>query len=270
MNPFFNKELSSKAYLLYTFWVTSLAIELEYKVNFFIEIISVLGNTVGTIFTLSLFYSNGNKLGGWEWYSSLVVLGMYMILEGFTISILQPNLSRIVKHIQQGTLDFVLLKPISTQFYLSLRIYSVWGLPSTLIGLLLIFIGFIYSNTTLTASLVSIFFLISFSSILILYSIWFIIATSSIWFVKVWNANEVLRSTLVAGRYPITSYKGIVRFIFTFIIPIAFLTSYPSQALTSGISISSIVYSLILALIFFIISILFWKYALRFYTSASS
>ena len=44
--------------------------------------------------------------------------------------------------------------------------------------------------------------ILKLSSIIILYSLWFLISTTSIWFVRVWNANEVLRSILVTGRYP--------------------------------------------------------------------
>ena len=38
----------------------------------------------------------------------------------------QPNLTEIVKHIREGTLDFVLLKPIDSQFNISLKIKPIW------------------------------------------------------------------------------------------------------------------------------------------------
>ena len=37
---------------------------------------------------------------------------------------LRPNLGAIVTHVREGTLDFVLLKPIDSQFWLSLRTLS--------------------------------------------------------------------------------------------------------------------------------------------------
>ena len=84
------------------------------------------------------------------------------------------------------------------------------------------------------------------SSFLILYSLWFIIATTSIWFVRVWNANEVLRSTLVAGRFPICSYPIQIRKFLTFVLPIAFLTTVPAQAMLDVISIKLIITSILL------------------------
>jgi ABC-2 type transport system permease protein len=114
---------------LRSFWSTSLAAELEYPLNAAIELVSVLGNLAGSLFVLQLLFAGGTSLGGWSWNGALVVLGFYTLLDGITTCVLQPNLSRIVNHVQTGTLDYVLLKPIDSQFWLSTRTVSPWGLP---------------------------------------------------------------------------------------------------------------------------------------------
>ena len=237
--------------VLIQFFKTSLATELEYKLNAYVEVLSVIGNLFGSIFLLSIFFSSGNTLGGWTFNSSLVVLGMYTLLEALTTSLLQPNLSRIVRDVQNGTLDFVLLKPFDSQLWLSLRVFSPWGIPSFIAGFMLLSIGIIGSGVTITPFGLLIAILMIISSFFILYSIWFILATTTIWFVKVWNSTEVLRSVLVAGRYPITAYPYHLRTIFTFIIPIAFLTSVPAEALLGISSTTMVLYSLFIATIFF-------------------
>ncbi len=252
------------------FWMTSIQSELEYRFNIFVELISVLGNLLGSLFILSLFYSPETDLGGWSWNSAIIVLGMYNFLEGITTTFLQPNLSRIVKHIQNGTLDFVLLKPIDSQLWLSFRIFSPWGIPSIFSGVVLILIGLIYSNTLINFKFIFYSTIMISSSVTILYSMWFLIATTSIWFVRVWNANEVLRSTLVAGRYPITAYPESLRKVFTFIIPIAFLTTIPAQAMLNMITFRMLSLSALVASLTFFFARRFWIFSLRFYTSASS
>ena len=104
----------------------------------------------------------------------------------------------------------------------------------------------------------------------ILYSVWFLIAASSIWFVKTWNATEVLRALLAAGRYPISAYPVILRFIFTLVLPVAFLTTFPAEAILGELKFNILFFGLILSSLFFIFSRLFWKFALQHYTSASS
>jgi ABC-2 type transport system permease protein len=107
-------------------------------------------------------------------------------------------------------------------------------------------------------------------SALILYSLWFVLAATSIWFVKVWNATEVLRSALVAGRYPISAYPAALRTFFTVVLPVAFLTTVPAEAILGTGSARWLLASLLVAAAALAFSRWFWGFALRFYTSASS
>ena len=107
-------------------------------------------------------------------------------------------------------------------------------------------------------------------SICILYSLWFFISTTTIWFVKTWNATEVLRSFLYVGRFPLNSFSFSLRIFFSVFIPIAFITSIPSEVFL-GLSQSwKIMLEIIVALVFLVTSRKFWLFALKFYSSASS
>ncbi|NES72237.1 MAG: ABC transporter permease, partial [Okeania sp. SIO2D1] len=103
-----------------------------------------------------------------------------------------------------------------------------------------------------------------------LYSLWFILGSTSIWFVKIYNVTEVLKGLLEAGRYPMGAYPNAYRFFFTFLVPVAFLTTIPTQAILGRIGGTWIIVSFILASGLLFASIGFWRLALRYYTSASS
>jgi ABC-2 type transport system permease protein len=254
--------------VLKLFVATALAAELEYRVNFVIATFTSLGSLAGSLFSLFLFYQTGYTFEGWSWEEALVVLGVFTMLQGFSTTFLAPNLNQIVKHVQQGTLDFVLLKPISSQFWLSTRTVSPWGLPDLIFGLILIsYAGnrlgiegpaYLWSAIPLTFGLLS------------LYSLWFMLGATSIWFVKIYNVTEVLRGLLEAGRFPMAAYPVAYRFFFTFVVPVAFLTTIPAEALLNRVQLSWVVGSGILALILLLVSRSFWRFALKFYTSASS
>ena len=259
------------------FWSTALAAELEYQANALVELVAVLGNLAGSLFVLSLLYGHGRDLGGWSWDAALVVLGLYTLLDGFTSCLLQPNLSKIVGHVQNGTLDFVLLKPIDSQLWLSARQISPWGLPGVLAGLGLIVWGLTQAGPTAAWSdpgaglrNLGLGLTLLFCAAAILYSLWFLLAGLSIWFVKVWNATEVLRTTLVAGRYPVSAYPPVLRLLFTFVLPVAFLTTVPAEALLGRASGLWVAGSLLAAGLSLALSRAFWRRALRHYTSASS
>ena len=254
--------------VLKLFWTTAIAAELEYRLNFFIATLTSIANLVGSFFSLFLFYRTGYTFAGWSWQEASLVLGIFTLLQGFSSTFLAPNLSRIVEQVQQGTLDFVLLKPINSQFWLSTRTLSPWGFPDLVFGLAII----LYSGNKINLNWRD--YLLSFipliSGTVILYSLWFILGATSIWFVKIYNVTEVLRGLLEAGRYPIVAYPAAYRLFFTFVVPVAFLTTVPAEVMLGRSRLIWFLGSGIIAALLFLLSILFWRFALRFYTSASS
>ncbi len=254
--------------ILQRFWGAAIAAELEYRINFLIASLSSLGNLAGSLFGLFLFYQTGYTFEGWSWEEALVVLGIFTILQGFSATFLAPNLNQIVKQVQEGTLDFVLLKPISSQFWLSTRTVSPWGFPDLFFGGVIIFYAGQQLGIPLSAYLLSLIPLAF--GLMSLYSLWFMLGATSIWFVKIYNVTEVLRGLLEAGRFPMVAYPAAYRFFFTFVIPVAFLTTVPAEALLARTELSWIAGAGGLAIALLLFSKWFWSFALRFYTSASS
>ncbi|OCR00943.1 ABC transporter permease [Oscillatoriales cyanobacterium USR001] len=255
-------------HVIILFWSTAIAAELEYRINFLIASLTSIGNLIGSLFGLFLFYRTGYTFEGWKWEEALVVLGIFTMLQGLSEIFLVPNLNRIVDQVEQGTLDFVLLKPISSQFWLSTRTISPWGLPDLIFGISIV----IYAANKLEIGLVN--YVLSIIPLgfgfVSLYSVWFMLGATSIWFVKIYNVTEVLRGLLEAGRYPMAAYPTAYRFFFTFVIPVAFLTTVPANTLLGRGEIIWVLGGGFLAIALFFASYLFWKFALRFYTSASS
>jgi ABC-2 type transport system permease protein len=252
------------------FWSSSLAAEMEYQLNLLIEVAATLITLAGSLFTLSLFFGHGQKLGGWTWEAALVVLGIYTLLNGFSSTLLRPNLGNLVKQVQSGSLDFVLLKPMDSQIWLSLRTLSPWGLPEMLLGLALVVVGTIRSGARPDAPALLTGALMLLAGVSILYSLWFVLAATSIWFVKIWNATEVLRSLLAAGQFPVSAYPATLRVVFSTVLPVAFLTTVPAEAILGLATGGSVVASLVLAGFSLLGSRALWRFALRHYTSASS
>ena len=256
---------------LYTkFLHTSLAAELEYKTNILIDLITAILSLIGSIFLLSIFFQNDGIIGGWDFDQALIIQGIYTILNGITNTWFNPNLTEIVKHIREGTLDFVLLKPIDSQFFISLKKINPSGFLEIILGFCLLFLCIKMNQINLNFSFLSLFIITLICSICILYSLWFFISTTTIWFVKTWNAIEVLRSFLYIGRFPLNSFSFSLRVFFSIFIPIAFITTIPSEVFLGLSQLWKILLEVIVASVFLITSRKFWLFALKFYSSASS
>ena len=252
------------------FWGTALAGQLEYQANMLIDLLAMVGSLAGSIFVLSVFFGQGRDLGGWSWEAALVVQGIYTFLDGVSSTWLRPNLGAIVTHVREGTLDFVLLKPIDSQFWVSLRIMAPAGLPEMGLGLVLIVWAASRAGASFSLGTVLVAVLMLCVGGVILYALWFVIAATSIWFVKTWNATEVLRAGLASGRFPVSAYPPTLRFVFTLVLPVAFLTTVPAEVILGRAAMPMLALGLFLAVIFFVGSRAFWLFALRYYTSASS
>jgi ABC-2 type transport system permease protein len=254
---------------LKSFWLTSLASEMEYRVNFVTATISSLGMLVGTVFTVNVLYDKNYQFAHWSREQSYLVVALFTLMEGVTSSCLSPNLSKIVQHVQRGTLDFILLKPLDAQVQLSTRNMSPWGFPNILLSLGLM--GYAGMKLGLAWHQYVLGIVPVLLAVVILYSLWFMVGTTTVWFTKIWNATEVLRGFLEAGKYPIQAYKQVaVRFFFTYILPVVFITTIPAEVMLGKRGAQFILVEAAIAGALLVISRAFWKWAMRSYTSASS
>ncbi len=261
----------NKYLVVYTkFLYTSLASELEYKTNIIIDAITAILSLVGSIFLLSIFFQNTGNIGGWKFEQALIIQGIYTVLNGITNTWFNPNLREIVRHVREGTLDFVLLKPVDSQFFISLKKISPSGFLEIILGVCLLFYCIKINQIKLSLNFLILCLITITCSICILYSLWFFISTTTIWFVKTWNATEVLRSLLYIGRFPMSSFSFSLRLFFSIIIPIAFITTIPSEVFLGFAQIWKVILEIFITLIFLITSRRFWLFALKYYSSASS
>ena len=252
------------------FWSASVAAEMEYRANFVLAGLLSLLTLAGSLFTLSLFYQGGYEMGGWSWAEALMVVGVYTVLDGAQRMLLQPNRVQVTQLVQEGTLDFVLLKPMDSQFWLSLRRLSLWGLPNVLLGLGLLVYAGSQREPALTLGAYLLGLIPLGLGLAVLYALGFALSTLTIWFVKVSNVTMAMQALLEAGRYPIAAFPVAHRVFFTFVLPVAFMTSVPAGIMTGRMGGGWLVGSAAIAAGLLLVSRWFWRFALRFYTSASS
>ena len=254
----------------FRFWGASLAADMEYRLNFIVATLTALTSLAGSVFTLSLFYRGGDTLGGWTWPQALLVTGIYTLIAGIQSAIMMPNRMRVTEHVREGTLDFVLLKPIDSQFWLSTNRFSLFGLPSVALGLGLIGYAALRIEPPLSIADVLLGLPLVLLGLLVLYGVGFILCTLTIWFVKMWNITIAMQELVEAGKYPISAYPWGYQVFFTFILPVAFMTTVPAESMLGRGDGGSWLAAAGVTVLVLLVARGFWQFALRSYTSASS
>src|SRR2546427_2874116 len=121
--------------VLAALWRLNLAEELQYRANF---VASVLGTLfwIGTaLLTLALFFRHTTRLGGWDYWEVVVLLGVFNALTGVIEAVLRPGIGRLANEGRNGGLDLVLAKPVDAQGFVSFRRLDGWHLMDVVLGL---------------------------------------------------------------------------------------------------------------------------------------
>lgn len=257
------------ARLVRQFFGNGLQIEMEYRGEFLISALnSLLAFGSGFVVLYAVFH-NVSELGGWAFEEGLILFGVFLIIEGYIAMFLQPNLSRLSEYIRLGTMDFILLKPIGSQFFVSFRFINIWAFPSLLLGLGLVLYG-MWTLDALTMRMLAQFLLLLVPALMIVYAVWCVLNTTAFWWTQVENINLIFRTFFEAGRFPVTAYPRWLQVLLTAVVPVAFMTTVPAQAAFSEVTLEMAALSWAVAVLALLICHVFWRYALSKYSSASS
>jgi ABC-2 type transport system permease protein len=256
--------------LLGLFLKANLLVELEYRANFAAQ--SALGILWAglTFVSVAVFFTQTDALGGWTYEQALIIVALFTIISGAVRFILEPNVIKIVEMVRTGAMDFVLTKPANSQFLATLRYAQYAGLADIAAGSAII--GFaLHRMQYVPDPIASIqFALMLISALAIVYSIWLVMAALSFWFVKIESLSELFYALFDTARFPVTTYPGLVRLLLTFVLPVAFMTTFPAQAMLGLLDSTTLAISLGLAVLLVLFSAWLWQRAVLGYSSASS
>lgn len=248
-------------------WLAML-LALQYRLDFVLNsVLALVWTGVGLVPLLVLF-AQRSEIAGWTWPRALIVVGWFTVLRGVLDGAIRPSLQDVVERIRAGTLDFVLLKPADAQFLVSTTRFQLWNAVDVLSGLLIVGAGLVRSHHVPSPAAVLLCVVLLFSATLLLYSFWILIVGLAFVAVKVDNLSYLFASIYEAARWPASVFRGVLAFIFTFVIPLALMTTYPALAILDALPRSRALGALLGALAFALLARHVWKRSIRLYTSA--
>jgi ABC-2 type transport system permease protein len=255
------------------FWVqlrASLASALQYRVDFLIEGAMSVYWLFWNIAPLLILFDHRTTVASWDFPSALIVIAWFTVLRAFLEGAINPSLVDVVERIRSGSFDYVLLKPADAQFLVSTARFAPWRIVDMLGGIGLMIYAFAELGRTPTAAQIAAGVILLVTAVLLLYSLWILIVSASFWVVRLDNLAYLFTAVFDAARWPIQVFPRFWRFLFTFVVPLALMTTYPAMALLGRLELRTAFLTAAGALIFFALARLFWKRAILSYTSASS
>ena len=175
---------------------------------------------------------------------------------------------RFRQRVVKGDLDLILVKPISS------LLRSLMG-GADIIDLITIpplffAIYIVGGNLNPAAFEVVLYILLLFNGLLIATALHVLVISMGIITLEIDHSIMIYRDVTSLGRLPVDIYKEPLRAFLTYLIPVGIMFTLPAKALMGLVTPFGVAGSFILGVLFLFLSVKFWNFALRSYTSASS
>jgi ABC-2 type transport system permease protein len=256
--------------LLSLFARTELQFAIEYRANLVLELFEEFIVVVTSLTAVLTFYAHTSTINGWTLAQMIVLLGVYYLIQGFNSVVFETSFERFMEHVRLGTLDFILMKPASSQFMISARHVQIAQLGQVLLGLVLVGVGVVQVGDGLGALQAAAFMLTLACGLALVYCLLLVLSTLSFWFVRVENLLAIFWSFIDAGRFPVDVYPGWLRITLSTIVPIGIAVTLPAQAIAGRLEPVAFGAMLGGTLLVWWFAGWFWRLGVRNYTGASA
>lgn len=243
--------------------------ELQYRANFVASVFSTAFSIATALLTLALFFRHATRLGGWDYWEVVVLLGVFNALTGVIEAVLRPGIGQLADDVKSGALDLVLMRPADAQLFVSFRRLDLWRVTDIVLGLALSGYALFRLGHVPTIWQSAAFLVALAAAALVVYAIWVALMSLAFWFVAVENLSVLFDAVYEGARYPVSAYPGALRFVFVYLLPIAWATTVPASALTGRLSPLIGLAAAAVGAAAFLLARLLWRAALKRYTGAS-
>lgn len=244
--------------------------DMEFRLNFFVWGIAMIVEMGIHLLFFHNIYGNIDDIAGYGKYEWFFYLGLVQVILAVFMVFVFPNLAGLPWLINGGELDYLLLKPVSSQFYISLRNANFGYMINIPEGIILMVYGGNHGEIHISLQSAAGAAIYSIVGILILYSILFNLSILSVWMKKADFASTLFFNLWSFMRYPSDVYGNIMRIVFTYLLPVLLVCAVPMEILLKKVSITTLLITMLIGFIWFTGTILLWRIAVKHYSSASS
>jgi ABC-2 type transport system permease protein len=232
-----------------TFARNSLVRNMMFRTNFLIEALSSVTWTLMNLGFYLLIFQYTSSIGlktGWGKWEFFAFLATTMLINSIVQAFFMPNCEEISELIRTGGLDFALLKPIDTQFLISLEKVDWSSLANFIAGVALLGVSVYHLATrpeqplSLTPLTIGLYVFYVLAGVVILYSLMISLSATSIWLGQNRSLYDFWFYITNFSRYPMEIYEGAwgtpLRLVCTFVVPVLIVVNVPARIIAQPVS----------------------------------
>jgi len=250
----------------------SLIREMSFKANFVLWMVVEVLWFLGQIFFFGIIFGQVDQIGDWSKWEVVLLVGTHQIIAQLFQAFFFTNISNIPELVRTGKLDSLLVLPMDSQFAVSTKQFGLDSILNAFLGGVVVIVSLVQLQIVPGVGFVLLYLVALAFGIAIHYSIMLTLAAVSFWIIRAQGLVYGYFNFLHIARYPDVIFPRAFRFVFGWIIPVIIVSNIPARLLIKplGQPGALMLHLTIAGLGAFCISRVFWRFALRRYSSASS
>lgn len=244
---------------------------MEYRANLFAALTMELVYLASKILYSFVIYQVGIRIDGISPDEIMLFIATFILMTGIYTGLFMLNFYRLPMHIRNGTLDMCITKPISLQFMATMgHVNFAQPVPNLIAGIIMLIIAANRLHIEMSFYNVAGYLLMLISSTCVTYAIFLMPQILTFWTVKTDAIREVADKCWDFNNMPMNIYNKWMQRIGVFIIPVFFVTNLPAMFLAGRLNSFYIIWAIVAPILFLTLVRIFWRFAIRNYSSASS
>lgn len=244
--------------------------KMSYRADFIISTIGMIFTNIAGFISFWILFRSFPEINGWGYHEILFLYGFSLISLTPVQCFFDNNWSLRI-YVYSGDFIKYCFRPINLFFYYQSEVFDIKGLGQLAFGLGTLIYSWNKLGLPVTpfALIKTAVFLITASLIMI--ALINASAATCFWLTNSFYVMDMAHKLKDYARYPITIFSPVFRFIFTFIIPIAFIAYYPSLVILRPDEIPILSWlSPLFGCLFFYLSYKFWMLGAMKYSGTGS
>jgi len=217
-----------------------------------------------------VIYKHTDLIGGWDRSQMMVFVAGFLLIDALNMTLFADNLSDISFLVNRGDLDYYLIRPVSSLFFLSLRSFAANSFVNLLMAAGLLVYALLHCSTPATPLSILIFILFIFNGTYLRYLVRMLTIIPVFWLHSSRGLEMMFYHLVRFLERPDAIFTGAVRIILTTILPFALMVSFPARLLLDGFNPWIVLHITAVTVLLTLLVIFWWRRGLRAYSSASS
>lgn len=243
---------------------------LEFRLDFYFRVLMDVVFYGVSLGFFTIIYRHTAALGGWSLDQIYLFVCAFLLVDAVYMAVFANNLWWLPFFVNKGDLDYYLVRPVSSLFFLSLRDFAANSFLNVGIAAGLVAWALARYPQPLGAMQILAYLAFLAVGVFLTYVVRMMFIIPVFWLHSTHGLVEISWALSRLGERPVAIYAPWLKWVLLTFLPMAFMASVPAEILFQGLQVRHLALAAGVVGGLFGFTVWFWRRGLAAYSSASS